>query len=146
MTDPRNVSMGSTWEAAAVAVLAAQAAARVEPEAAAKAAAAYADALMVAIVHQDMEESKAARDRANAELEEVRARFPLGSMASCVGWGPAPVVKVERGGSLHHRDEITVSIFHEGRRGGSGLTLPHTHFTPYLSSCEDEREEDEREG
>ncbi len=100
------------------------------PRAAAGTAIAYADALLEAIDRQEREDTAAARESASRELEEVRARFPLGSMAKCT-WGTAPVVRVAWG-IFSSEGKITVSIFQERDPGGggSGITLPHTEFTP----------------
>lgn len=115
------------WENAVVATLAAHDK-YLSPIAAAKEAILYADALVDEIIAQEQEETRELREAEEAEINEVRARFPLGSWAKCY-WGTAPVVKVEKG-SLHYSGKITVSIFHEGRNSGTGITLPHTEFTP----------------
>lgn len=116
------------WQMAATNVLAAHT--HESPRTAAGTAIAYADALLEALDLQEREDTAEARAKAARELEEVRARFPLGSMATCP-WGTAPVVRVVWG-TFSNEGEIVVSIFQERDPGGggTGITLPHAEFTP----------------
>lgn len=132
------------FEHTAVATLAALAQRNIEPVAAAGLAREYAEALVTELNRVD----KAAADAANAEstrkLEEVCAKFTLGTRVRLIGAKAfGRVAKVEYGGNLHHPDEICVSAWCEnydqdGRfRGGSGMTLPYDRWEVIPEEPED---------
>lgn len=117
----------SLWRTALLGVLQARSADR-PPGEGVELAVNYANELISFLERQEAEKFREKREKEAAELAEVRARFPLGSWAKCLGM-TAPVVRVER----NHNDEIEVTIFHRTFRGGSGITLPYTRFTPLLT-------------